>query len=102
VTEAIPIDYAGSDFDAREKSTAIILRSRIRFAMRLLLLVLGFLAALLIIGQLVMGQLILSSGHLARWTTAHKHSGYMTVVVVLLYIGFSLGSIASQPKRPNP
>jgi hypothetical protein len=71
--------------------------------MKVFLLVLGFLDAVLILGQLVMAQLILSSGHLPKWTTAHKHSGYLTVVVTLLYIGFSLGVIASQPKqRPNP
>ena len=67
--------------------------------MKVFLLVLGFLAALLIVGQLVMGQLILNGG--SKWTKMHQHSGYMTVVVVLLYIFFSLASIASQPKRPN-
>jgi hypothetical protein len=69
--------------------------------MRVFLIVLGLLAAALIIGQLVMGQLILSSGHL-RWTTAHRHSGYLTVAVVLLYIFFSLAVIASLPKRQQP
>ncbi len=34
--------------------------------MKVFLLVLGFLAAVLIVGQLVMAQLILSSGHLPR------------------------------------
>ena len=68
--------------------------------MKVFLLVLGFLAALLIVAQLIMGQLILSGG--VKWIKAHQHSGYMTVVVTLLYIGFSLASIASQPKRPNP
>jgi hypothetical protein len=67
--------------------------------MKVFLLVLGFLAALLIVCQLIMGQLILSGG--GKWIKAHQHSGYMTVVVTLLYIGFSLASIASQPKRPN-
>lgn len=70
--------------------------------MKMFLIVLGFLAAALIIGQLVMGQLILSSGHLPRWTTAHRHSGYLTVVVCLLYIGFSLASIASTPRQTRP
>jgi hypothetical protein len=69
--------------------------------MKVFLIILGFLAAALIIGQLVMGQLILSSGHL-RWTTAHRHSGYLTVVVALLYIGFSLAVIASLPRRQQP
>ena len=68
--------------------------------MKVFLLVLGFLAAFLIVAQLVMGQLILSGG--VKWIKAHQHSGYMTVVVTLLYIGFSLAAIASQPKRSNP
>jgi hypothetical protein len=68
--------------------------------MRVFLLVLGFLAAFLIIGQLVMGQAILSSGHLPKWTAAHKHSGYLTVVVTLLYIGVSLAAITS-PSKPD-
>jgi hypothetical protein len=68
--------------------------------MKVFLLVLGFLAALLIVCQLVMGQLIVGGG--VKWIKAHQHSGYMTVVVTLLYIGFSLATIASGPKRPNP
>jgi hypothetical protein len=79
-----------------------ISKTRTSSAMRVFLLILGFFAAALIIGQLVLGQLILSSGHLPRWTTAHRHSGYLTVVVSLLYIGFSLASIASTPKLPRP
>jgi hypothetical protein len=67
--------------------------------MKVLLLLLGSLAALLIVGQLVMGQLILSSGHLPRWTMAHRHSGYLTVVVVLVYIGLSMAALASATKR---
>jgi hypothetical protein len=67
--------------------------------MKVLLFVLGSLAAVLIVGQLVMGQLIKSSGHLPRWTAAHQHSGYLTVVVVLLYIGLSMATIASAAKR---
>jgi hypothetical protein len=70
--------------------------------MKVFLLVLGFLAAALIIGQLVMGQLIISSGYQAMWRTAHRHSGYLTVVLTLLYIGFSLAAIASPPRRREP
>ncbi len=68
--------------------------------MKPFLLVLGFLAALLIVGQLVMGQLILSS-HAPQMIKAHQHSGYATVVVSLLYITLSLIAIASMPKREN-
>jgi len=31
----------------------------------------------------------------------HQHSGYLTVVVSLVYLGLSLSAIASIPKRPN-
>jgi len=70
--------------------------------MKPFLIVLGFLSAALIIGQLVMAQMILRSGHMPPWPKAHQHSGYLTVVVVLLYIGFSLASIASMPRRERP
>jgi hypothetical protein len=71
-------------------------------AMKPLLMILGFLAAVLIIGQLVMGQMILKSGHLPAWTKSHQHSGYLTVVVTLAYIALSLMVIASMPKRERP
>jgi hypothetical protein len=47
-----------------------------------------------------MGQLILSGQ--AQWIKRHQHSGYLTVVVALIYIGFSLPAIASMPRRPRP
>lgn len=65
--------------------------------MKPFLIVLGFLAAALIIGQLVMGQLILSN-HEPKIIKAHQHSGYAAVVVSLLYITFSLMAIAGQRK----
>jgi hypothetical protein len=68
--------------------------------MKILLFVLGLLSAALILGQLVMGQLILSSGN-PRLITAHRHSGYLTVVMVLVYIGLSLSVIASMTRRPQ-
>lgn len=60
----------------------------------------GILAAVLIAAQLVMGQLIL--GGRADLVKAHQHSGYTAVVVSLLYITFSLITIASVPTRPKP
>lgn len=66
--------------------------------MKLLLMILGILSALLIVAQLVMGQLILSGQ--AEWIKRHQHSGYLTVVVALVYIVLSLPKIASLPKRP--
>jgi hypothetical protein len=68
--------------------------------MKAFLMIMGFLSAVLIVAQLVMGQLILSGQ--AAWIKRHQHSGYLTVVVVLVYIGFSLASIASMPKRERP
>lgn len=68
--------------------------------MKPFLMILGFLAAALIVGQLVMGQLILAN-HDPKIMKAHQHSGYATVVVSLIYITFSLLAIASQPKREN-
>src|SRR5271155_4504597 len=56
--------------------------------MKLFLLILGILAAVLIVLQLVMGVLILQGQ--ASMRTAHQHSGYLTVAVTLVYIGWSL------------
>ena len=68
-----------------------------------LLMIGGVLAALLIVSQLVMGQIILSgSPDAARWIKRHQHSGYLTVAVSLLYIAGSLATIATIPRRPNP
>jgi hypothetical protein len=64
--------------------------------MKPFLLVLGFLAALLIIMQLVLGQLIVNGSQ--NLVKAHQHSGYATVTVVIAYIGLSLARIASSPR----
>jgi hypothetical protein len=65
--------------------------------MKTFLLIFGALSGLLIVSQLVMGQLILSGQ--TEWIKRHQHSGYLTVVVALVYIVFSLIAIASTPKR---
>jgi hypothetical protein len=68
------------------------------------LILLGSIAALLIVSQLVMGQLIVQGGgsmNLAKLVKAHQHSGYLTVTVVIAYIGLSLATIASIPGRPK-
>jgi hypothetical protein len=65
--------------------------------MKVFLLIFGTLSALLIVSQLVMGQLILSGQ--AEWIKRHQHSGYLTVVVALIYIVFSLIAIASTPRQ---
>ncbi|HZW29853.1 MAG TPA: hypothetical protein VFF52_04045 [Isosphaeraceae bacterium] len=68
--------------------------------MKPLLMIVGFLSAVLIIAQVVMGQLILQGQATLR--TAHQHSGYLTVAVTLIYIAWSLAILASTPRRPAP
>ncbi len=68
--------------------------------MKPFLMIFGVISALLIVSQLVMGQLILSGQ--AEWIKRHQHSGYLTVVVALIYIVFSLVAIASMPRRERP
>lgn len=68
--------------------------------MKPLLLITGLLAAILIVAQLVMGLLILQGR--AAMRTAHQHSGYLTVAVTLLYIGWSMAVIASARRRGEP
>jgi hypothetical protein len=65
------------------------------------LLILGLLGSLLIVSQLVMGQLIVNGGVSLKLIKAHQHSGYLTVTVVLIYIALSLSAIASTPTRPK-
>ncbi len=65
--------------------------------MKPLLMILGILSAALMIAQLVMGQLMVNGQ--MKWRTPHQHSGYLTVVVVLIYIVLSLITIASLPRR---
>ncbi len=69
-------------------------------AMKPFLMIFGIISALLIVSQLVMGRLILSGQ--AEWIKRHQHSGYLTVVVALIYIVFSLVAIASMPRRERP
>ena len=67
--------------------------------MKLFLLILGALSALLTVSQLVMGVLIAGGNNELR--KAHQHSGYLMAVIVLLYIGFSLSTLMSTPKRSS-
>ncbi len=62
---------------------------------KIALIVLGSLSAIGILGQLVLGQLILSGN--VKLAKAHQHSGYTTVVVTLVYIMFSLMTLFSLP-----
>jgi len=69
--------------------------------MKPLSFILGFLSAALILAQLTMGQLIVS-GHDPKLIKMHQHTGYLTVVVSLIYILVSMVAIASLPRKPKP
>jgi hypothetical protein len=64
-----------------------------------ILMILGGLAAIFVVSQLVLGQLILSGR--AELKTAHQHSGYTAVLVSLAYIALSLAWVAALPTRPK-
>lgn len=68
--------------------------------MKPFLMIVGFLSVVLIIAQLVMGLLIVQGQ--TSMIKAHQHSGYLTVAVSLIYIGWSLAVIASGPKQVRP
>jgi hypothetical protein len=63
---------------------------------KILLIVLGALSAMLIVAQLVLGVLIKTTQNV-RLVTPHEHLGYSTVVILLVYIFFSLATIAAIP-----
>ena len=72
------------------------------------LILLGSLAALLVISQLTMGLLIVrgQAGHplpgnypLPKLVKMHQHSGYLTVTVALIYVVLSLRAIIALPRR---
>ncbi|WP_422931028.1 hypothetical protein [Singulisphaera sp. PoT] len=69
--------------------------------MKPFLIILGFLAAGLIIAQLTIG-LLLSAHHNANLIKPHQHTGYLTVAVNLLYILLSQLAIATSPRREKP
>ena len=64
--------------------------------MRTFLIILGFLSAVLIVTQMVMGLLIKNGQATLR--TAHFHSGSLMVLVALAYIALSLSVILSKPR----
>ncbi len=66
------------------------------------LILLGALASVLLVTQLVMGLLIVRGGGsfpLAKLIKAHQHSGYLTVSVAFVYVALSLGAIVATPPR---
>ncbi len=68
--------------------------------LKVVLLILGILAALLIVSQVVLALLILNGGA-ASLRTAHQHSGYLMATVSLLYVALSLIAVGSAPTRPK-
>jgi hypothetical protein len=64
-------------------------------AMKAFLLVMALLTAILILMQLVMGQLIVSGR--ADLIKAHQHTGYTAVVLALVYVGVSVKAILGIP-----
>lgn len=59
---------------------------------RVMLMLLGVVAGLFLIGQLILGQLILSGR--VNLVKAHQHSGYTTVVLSLVYVVLSLRALS--------
>jgi hypothetical protein len=86
-----------TDSDHPTSSTKLFYFGGSSKPMKPFILILGVLSAGLIIVQLVLGLLILQGQ--ASMRTAHQHSGYLTVAVTLIYIGWSLAVIASLPRR---
>lgn len=66
-------------------------------AMKATLLILAILAAVFILGQIVMGQLILSGR--TDLIKAHQHSGYTAVVLTLAYVAVSMRAVLGVPTR---
>jgi hypothetical protein len=67
--------------------------------MKALLIVLGFLSALLIVIQMVMGVLMRNGQANEALRTTHFHAGSLMVLVSLAYIALSLAMIASKPGK---
>lgn len=67
---------------------------------RTFLILLGSLAAVGLLAQVVLGQLILSGQ--TKLIKTHQHTGYTTVVLGLIYLGASMAAIAALPVRREP
>jgi hypothetical protein len=62
---------------------------------RVALLIVGALAAILIVAQFVLARMIMSNPGSVALRRSHEHTGYLTALVVLGYVAFSLVTIAS-------
>jgi hypothetical protein len=70
--------------------------------MKILLILMGFLSALLIVAQMVMGLLIRNGEASVGLRTAHFHSGSLMVLVSLAYIALSLSVLLSRGRENRP
>jgi hypothetical protein len=70
---------------------------------KLLLILLGVVSAFLMVGQLALGQLILSGAMGARekLIKAHQHNGYAAIALALVYVLVSLWTVINTPTRPK-
>src|ERR1700679_2718367 len=93
----IPVAEGGQVLNNQRNEIRLVYFEGQGKSMKPFLMIVGLLAAILIVSQLVMGLLILQGQVSMR--TAHQHSGYLTVAVTLIYIFWSLAVIASSPKR---
>lgn len=66
---------------------------------KITLLILGILTAVSTLGQLVLGLLIANGRVNLR--TAHQHSGYTTVALILAYVVLSLILALKTPTRSS-
>jgi hypothetical protein len=67
---------------------------------RVALLIVGGLAAILIVAQFILARMILANPGSYALRRSHEHTGYLTALVVIGYVAFSLVTIASmRPER---
>ena len=101
VTATEPVSIVGrSRFDCTNDRHFPRIVDTMNAKLKPVLLILGLLAALLIISQLVMGLLIVKGGgpfELTKLIKSHQHTGYLTVTVALIYIVISLMAIVRAP-----
>lgn len=77
--------------------------------LKMVLIVLGALAAILILAQLGLGLTIINAksdpamqASFLKLTKTHQHTGYLTVAVVVVYVIASLAAICRIPKCGSP
>jgi len=70
---------------------------------KIILGILGVLALILVVSQLVLGQMILAGpNNIEKLIKMHRHTGYTAVAVSGIYILASLFAILTAPRRVKP